>query len=357
MSLELAGLTKKFGDVTAAADVHLTVAEGETLALLGPSGCGKSTLLRLVAGLERPDAGRVFLGGRDLTPLAPQERGVGMVFQSFALFPHLNVAKNVEFGLVEARQPRPVREARVKEMLQLTGLGELGHRRVHELSGGQQQRVSLARALAPDPATLLLDEPLSNLDELLKVHLRAELARLFRSLSKRAIYVTHDQTEAFALANRVALMRAGRIVQVGAPGELLEEPISRWAAEFLGHENVYEPATSGRLPLTVSGEGVLFRADRATLSATLSKSGASAAAGSTPVVITETSREGPLWRLTLNAPEWGVVVKWRGFDRELGGAVPTPGARLTLHAPPTAWRLLPGEGRTLGDDGTHVEAH
>lgn len=358
MSLELRGLTKRFGAVTAVNEVSLSLHEGETVALLGPSGCGKSTLLRLVAGLERPDAGRLTLDGQDVTYVPPQRRDVGMVFQSYALFPHLDVAGNVAFGLVEDRIPAAERTARVNELLALVGLAGLGSRRVDRLSGGQQQRVALARALAPDPGMLLLDEPLSNLDEQLRQALKGELARLLGALGKRALYVTHDQSEAFALADRVALMRAGRIVQVGAGEELLERPVSSWAARFLGHENVYDKAPAGvlRNGRNDTSGAALFRADLARLLPVGGEpeSGAytQTAEARTPDAptlearLTAAQREGLGWRLLLDVPAWSVTVVWRGFDRELAAlGTPQPGLRVRLAAPPEAWRALPGEER------------
>lgn len=341
MSLELRGVSKRFGSVVAVDGVDLTVAPGETVALLGPSGCGKSTLLRLIAGLERPDAGRLFLGGRDVTDVPTRQRDIGMVFQAFALFPHLDVAGNVAFGLVEEGVPRVTRAGRVAELLALVGLSGLEDRRVDRLSGGQQQRVALARALATDPAMLLLDEPLSNLDERLRQSLKGELARLLGALGKRAIYVTHDQAEAFTLADRVALMRAGRLVQVGEAEELLRRPVSGWAARFLGHENVYTASASRALPVAGGDAEVLFRADLARLLAPDTVVGTEGVT-TAEVEVRGATREGLSWLLTLHAADWGVEVAWRGFDREL----PTPpevGQRLRLVAPEHAWSALPGE--------------
>lgn len=350
MSLELRGLSKRFGTITAVDGVSLTLAQGETVALLGPSGCGKSTLLRLVAGLERPDAGRLVLAGRDVTDVPPQRRDVGMVFQSYALFPHLNVAGNVAFGLVEAGTPAATRDERVTQLLELVGLVGLGQRRVDRLSGGQQQRVALARALAQDPALLLLDEPLSNLDEQLRQALKVELARLLGALGKRALYVTHDQAEAFALADRVALMRAGRIVQVGRAEELLERPVSGWAASFLGHENVYGKEVAASLPVRAQGHETLFRADLARLGPLEAAPEPRTEGVQVEVSVTEALRERLGWRLALDVPAWGVQVVWRGFDRELGDK-PYVGMRLKLTAPAEAWLVLPGEtGEPPGDD-------
>ncbi|MDD2912221.1 MAG: ABC transporter ATP-binding protein [Candidatus Bipolaricaulis anaerobius] len=235
--LEVRGLTKRFGEVTAVADFSLAVADGETVALLGPSGCGKTTVLRMIAGLEQPDAGQVLLAGRDATDWPPERRGVGLVFQSHALFPHLSVEANVAYGL---RFRRGVdRVARVEELLSLVGLSGYERRKPHQLSAGQQQRVALARALAPEPGILLLDEPLSALDAALRKELRAELRALLGKLGMTALYVTHDQEEALALADRVAVMREGRLDQVAPPAELYARPRTSFVAAFLGRANLW----------------------------------------------------------------------------------------------------------------------
>ncbi|GAB4308799.1 MAG: ABC transporter ATP-binding protein [Candidatus Bipolaricaulota bacterium] len=234
--LEVHGLTKRFGSVVAVEDFSFAVAEGEILALLGPSGCGKTTVLRIVAGLERPDAGRVLLAGRDATNWPPERREVGLVFQSYALFPHLSVGANVAYGL---RFRRGDRKGRVGELLALVGLSGYERRRPHELSAGQQQRVALARALAPTPRVLLLDEPLSALDAALRKDLRAELRGLLGKLGMTALYVTHDQEEALALAGRVAVMREGRLEQVAPPEELYAKPRTPFVAQFLGRANLW----------------------------------------------------------------------------------------------------------------------
>jgi ABC-type Fe3+/spermidine/putrescine transport system ATPase subunit len=235
--LEVRGLTKRFGEVTAVADFSLAVADGETVALLGPSGCGKTTVLRMIAGLEQPDAGQVLLAGRDATDWPPERRGVGLVFQSYALFPHLSVGANVAYGL---RFRRGVdRVARVEELLSLVGLSGYERRKPHQLSAGQQQRVALARALAPEPGILLLDEPLSALDAALRKELRAELRALLGKLGMTALYVTHDQEEALALADRVAVMREGRLDQVAPPAELYARPRTPFVAAFLGRANLW----------------------------------------------------------------------------------------------------------------------
>nr|WP_240741797.1 ABC transporter ATP-binding protein [Deinococcus sp. KSM4-11] len=246
--MALFDLSKSFGPVRAVQDVSLEIAAGETLTLLGPSGCGKSTVLRCVAGLERPDTGRVVVAGREVTALPPEARHVGLVFQDYALFPHLNVLGNVAYGPRMRGQSRAQAEARAREALALVGLETLEARRVTQLSGGQQQRVALARALATDAGLLLLDEPLSNLDEQLREELRADLRALFARVGAGVLLVTHDQREALALSDRVAVMRAGRVVQQGAARQVFERPNSAWVAAFLGWENIL-PGGPGRARL------------------------------------------------------------------------------------------------------------
>ncbi len=235
--LRLTGVTRRFGSVVAVDDFSLAVQEGEVLTLLGPSGCGKTTALRLVAGFELPDAGAIAFGEREVTRWTPQRRGFGMVFQNYALFPHLNVFENVAFGLRARRLPAESIRARVDEALRIVDLEGYGERAVQALSGGQQQRVALARALAIEPPLLLLDEPLSNLDQALRVRTRTELRALVRKLGITAIFVTHDQEEAFDLSDRIAVMRAGRIRQIGTPRELYDAPEDRFVAGFVGRAN------------------------------------------------------------------------------------------------------------------------
>jgi len=221
-------------------DVSLEVAPGEFFAFLGPSGSGKTTLLRLVAGFGTPDQGRILIGGRDVTRLPPWSRNVGMVFQSYALWPHMTVAKNVAFGLERRRLPRAEVTRKVGEALSLVGLAGLADRRPAQLSGGQQQRVALARTLVIEPEVLLLDEPLSNLDAKLRHEMRAEIRALQRKLGLTAIYVTHDQEEANAIADRMAVLDGGKIQQVGAPLDLYDNPANRFVATFLGTANLVE---------------------------------------------------------------------------------------------------------------------
>jgi iron(III) transport system ATP-binding protein len=239
-AIRLDGITKSFGATRAVAGVTLDVERGELMAVLGPSGCGKTTLLRLIAGFEAPDGGSVEVGdetvagpGR-LTP--PERRRVGMVFQDYALFPHLTVEANVAFGL--SRRAREERDSLTRRTLELVGLQHKARRYPHELSGGERQRVALARALAPEPEVVLLDEPFSNLDATLRADLRREVELILRDAEATALLVTHDQEEALSLADRLAVMREGRIVQVGAPEEVYGRPASRWAAQFVGEVNV-----------------------------------------------------------------------------------------------------------------------
>jgi len=230
----------RFGATLALDHASLEVAEAEVVALLGPSGSGKSTLLRVVAGLERPDAGRVLIGGDDATVLPPHRRGVGVVFQDRALFTHRDVRGNVAFGLRMQGASREEIDRRVREVLELVGLGGFDRRSIATLSGGERQRVALARALAPEPRVLLLDEPLGSLDRRLRDRLLDDLARIFETLGVTALYITHDLAEAFALGDRVAILRKGRIVRVGTPNEIWERPGSEEVARFLGLANVHD---------------------------------------------------------------------------------------------------------------------
>ena len=238
--LRIEGLSVAFDGAPALAGVDLEVDEGERLAVLGPSGSGKSTLLRTVAGLLRPDAGRIVLGGRDLAGVPAHRRGVGLMLQEGALFPHRDVAGNVAFGLRMKGVPKAEREQRTAELLELVGLAGFERRSLGGLSGGERQRVALARALAPEPRVLLLDEPLGSLDRPLRERLVGELRELHERLGLTVIHVTHDVGEAFAIGDRVAVMRAGRIARHGTPDDVWAQPLDAWVAAFLGFRNVRE---------------------------------------------------------------------------------------------------------------------
>jgi iron(III) transport system ATP-binding protein len=250
--IRLTGVSKRFGEVRAVEEASLCVDRGEVVALLGPSGCGKTTLLRLIAGFERPDAGTVEVAGEHVAGggawVAPEHRRVGMVFQDYALFPHLTVAENVGFGL-----PRRERAGRVPMLLALVGLCGLDDRYPHQLSGGQQQRVALARALAPAPELILLDEPWSNVDPHLRETMRGELTGVLRPLGVSVVLVTHDREEAFSLADRIALIRDGTVVQEGTPEDLYLTPADRWTAEFVGGGNFVAGEIEGEAVETALG--------------------------------------------------------------------------------------------------------
>jgi len=236
--VRIEGLTKSFSGRTVLDIDALDIQDGEFFALLGPSGCGKTTTLRSIAGLAEPDRGRILIGGRDVTAVPTSERNLGMVFQRYALFPHLTVAENVGYGLTERKIEAAERDARVADTLALVGLPDFGARYPHQLSGGEQQRVALARAIVYRPDVLLLDEPLSNLDAKLRVTMRAELKRLHWSLALTTVFVTHDQREALALSDRIAVMRDGRIEQLGTPAEIYDRPSSMYVADFVGGTNL-----------------------------------------------------------------------------------------------------------------------
>jgi iron(III) transport system ATP-binding protein len=235
--LELRGIKKSFGAFVALDDIHLSIRRGEFVCFLGPSGCGKTTLLRIIAGLEMQSAGRIRQAGRDISVLSPAGRDYGIMFQSYALFPNLTVAQNVAYGLVNRRQKRAQIAPRVDELLQLVGLPGSGAKYPTQMSGGQQQRIALARALATSPGLLLLDEPLSALDAIVRVHLRNEIRALQRKLGVTTVMVTHDQEEALSVADRIVVMNQGVIEQIGTPMEVYREPASPFVADFVGKVN------------------------------------------------------------------------------------------------------------------------
>jgi multiple sugar transport system ATP-binding protein len=232
--IRLERVTKLFGDVRAVDDVDLTVGDGEFMVLLGPSGCGKTTLLRSIAGLEQIDAGRVRIGERDVTDLPPRKRRIAMVFQSYAVFPHLSVFENIAFGLRMTKVPKADLKRRVESAAELLHISDLLARYPSQVSGGQRQRIAVARAIAMQPQVLLMDEPLSNLDALLRLEMRAELKRLLREIGSTTVYVTHDQVEALSMGDRIAVMRAGRVLQMGDPLTIYDAPADRFVGGFIG---------------------------------------------------------------------------------------------------------------------------
>ena len=250
--LRIGAVSKRFGDFAAVDQLSLDIFEGEFFALLGPSGCGKTTLLRLIAGFEQPSSGRIMLDGVDLAPVPPHRRPVNMMFQSYALFPHLTVEGNVAFGLKQEGLPKADIATRVADMLALVKLENFGRRKPHELSGGQRQRVALARSLVKRPRVLLLDEPMAALDKKLRGETQFELMDLQRRLGLTFVIVTHDQSEAMTVADRIAVMDRGRLMQVAPPAEIYEQPNSRWVADFIGSINLFE-GRAGAAEGTIEG--------------------------------------------------------------------------------------------------------
>src|SRR4051812_15570646 len=262
--LELQNLHREFaGGVRALDGIEVQLGQGEFLSLLGPSGCGKTTALRLVAGFDRPDEGRIVIDGKDITNVAPSKRDMGMVFQAYSLFPNMTAAQNVEFGLKIRGKDKGVRSRRVGELLELVGLGHAGSRYPHQLSGGMQQRVALARALAIEPRVLLLDEPLSALDAKVRVQLREEIRRIQLELGITTLYVTHDQEEALAISDHVAVMYGGVIEQMGTPSEMYAAPKTPFVAEFIGTMNRLEATVLDGAAGEVDHAGTRLRIDAA----------------------------------------------------------------------------------------------
>jgi putrescine transport system ATP-binding protein len=263
--LRIDGVVKKFGGFTAVDKLSLDIRAGEFFALLGPSGCGKTTLLRMLAGFETPDAGKILLNGKDIAQVLPHQRPVNMMFQNYALFPHLTVRDNIAFGLKRLGMPRPQIDARVAEMVALVKLEGLEARKPDQLSGGQKQRVALARSLARRPQVLLLDEPLAALDKKLRENTQGELTELQRRLGMTFIIVTHDQEEAMTVADRIGVMDSGRLEQVATPRQLYEAPSSRWIAEFVGDINMIEgqieSSEDHRLTISTRDAGTIVAAE------------------------------------------------------------------------------------------------
>ncbi|MEX1071800.1 MAG: ABC transporter ATP-binding protein [Anaerolineales bacterium] len=251
--LELSSIYKTFDKHAALVDVSFRVATGEIVALLGPSGSGKSTLLSIIAGLDIPDAGQVLWDGKDMVDVPAHRRGFGLMFQDYALFPHRDVLGNVAFGLEMSRKENDLVRKRVKQVLDLVGLSLFERREVSALSGGEQQRVALARALAPEPRLLMLDEPLGSLDRALRTRLLEDLADILRRSGQTSLYVTHDQEEAYAVADRIVLLNAGRVEQIGTPQDLYRKPVSAFTARFLGLENIFAGSNDGKILNTLIG--------------------------------------------------------------------------------------------------------
>ncbi len=253
--LSITNATKSFGSNTVVKGFDLVVQKGEFVSFLGPSGCGKTTVLRMIAGFEAPTSGRVVIDGRDVTDLAPNKRRIGMVFQAYALFPNMNVAANIAFGLKIAGMNKSDSDARVQEMLKLIGLTHLSARYPYEMSGGQQQRVALARALAPKPQVLLLDEPLSALDAKIRVSLREEIRDIQRQLGITTVFVTHDQDEAMSISDRIVVMNGGRADQIGTPAEVYNRPATSFVANFVGTLNILKAKVTdlGQRRVSVGG--------------------------------------------------------------------------------------------------------
>ena len=270
--IEFHGVTKRFGDFAAVDDISLSIYEREFFALLGPSGCGKTTMMRMIAGFEEPTAGDILLEGRNLAGVPPYRRPSNMMFQSYALFPHMSVEANVAFGLKQAGMPAADIKVRVEEMLKLVKLTPFAKRKPHQLSGGQRQRVALARSLAKKPKVLLLDEPLGALDKKLREETQFELSDLQVDLGLTFVIVTHDQEEAMTLADRIAVMDHGKIVQIGTPSEIYEQPNSRYVADFIGNINLLEGKVVGAdgatIRLECGGTGALVDVDQQEVQAT-----------------------------------------------------------------------------------------
>ncbi|CAM5198084.1 ABC transporter ATP-binding protein [Bosea thiooxidans] len=352
VSVDIEGINLSYGDNHVLKDVNLAIRPGEFFAFLGPSGCGKTTLLRLIAGFNQADTGRVLIGGSDISALPPWKRDVGMVFQSYALWPHMTVAANVAFGLEERGVPKAEIARRVTAALNLVGLSHLGGRRPSQLSGGQQQRVAVARTVAVEPKVLLLDEPLSNLDAKMRVQVRRELRDLQQRLGLTTIFVTHDQEEANTICDRIAVMNDGIVQQVGTPMELYERPANLFVANFLGTANILDGSVvadgdgrwfavegGARVPVPADavvppGTKLVFRPQHASLT----RAGAVAEAGQLQGAISHREFLGASMRygVRIGGSELSVDLPFQS-----GAALFEAGDAVTLGVPPSALLWLP----------------
>ena len=345
--LEIQGLSLAAKDEILLAGINLTINEGEIMALLGPSGAGKTTLLRLIAGLEQPDRGRILFHGQDITGIPPHQRSFGMMFQEYALFPHRDVAANIAFGLEMQKMERHLRDNRVAEVVELVGLHGFDRRTVDSLSGGERQRVALARCLAPRPRLLLLDEPLASLDLQLRERLANEIRTILKRLAITAIFVTHDQSEAFAVADRIAILHEGRLEQCATPEELYRCPASSAVASFLGFRNLFSPTTDtlrDLLPATGawSPPACAAAGDQATM--LLIRPDAASLMGQSPLgtdvisldgVVERRRFQGRFYQLTIAVKSLRLI-----FDMPPEPLPPGPGEVITFRIDPAAISLL-----------------
>lgn len=362
--VSLENVSKKFDGQTVLEHIDLAIRHGEFLTLLGPSGCGKTTLLRLIAGFETPDEGAILLDGAGVEGVPPEQRQVNTVFQSYALFPHMNVGENVAFGLKMAGHSKQEQRSRVDEALMLVGLSGMAHRTPASLSGGQQQRVAIARAIVNRPLVLLLDEPLSALDRSLRIRMRRELRDLRRSLGITFVFVTHDQEEAFAMSDRVVVMNDGRVEQVGTPQEVYENPVNLFTARFVGEANVFEGVAEERkgkgLAVMVEGRRCVFETGKRFEAGQpvhvllrpedlLVERSVPAGDAKTwwPGVIIETTYKGSTWDMVISLDHGHEVLVTEFFDEDAEDITYSAGERVVVSWQDGWEALLPHEKQDL----------
>ncbi len=353
-TVALRSLSKRYGSFTAVDDITLDVPEGQLVALLGPSGCGKTTTLRMIGGFVEADAGNILIGGRDVTRLPPAKRNIGFGFQSYALFPHMSIAQNVAFGLEMRRLPRAEIASRVARALDRVRLSAMADRLPKQLSGGQQQRVSLARALVIEPSVLLLDEPLSNLDAQLRGEMKLEIRQIQKAMGITTIFVTHDQDEALSIADRIVVMRAGRIEQDGSPEAVFGAPRSRFVAEFMGVTNLLPGTVEGpgtfrladgnaiRVPAAVAGRGATVLAIRPER-VWITPSGADTEPDTLDAEIEAATYRGLSVEYRLRTTSGLCLTARRATPATGGPAMLEPGARVHVAVPPDACHFVPVE--------------